>query len=296
MPHLKTSVALLLLLLSAQSGSAAPFVPNLGPDLPKITVSCGEITVLIRQATQWTAGRIDFRGTPMTTERSAYGTVFRFPEIGFIGTAHLENEPEELQSLSFFLDGKELDPPTATLTGESFRFVRHSKIRSFRLINVLEIKDNQLIETTTVHADAETPLGLVYHFMHAWVPTASELIAGSDANPDEDIRQLLTDEKEVDGKFYINRAVDWMSIYEPGSRQFAVSRLLSAPATVDSTSKVWNVVGTYRKYYLTAFQDKTVPKGFQGTWKMVTQFGHSDPGNWTTAARDLAKDMHRQPR
>jgi len=41
----------------------------------------------------------------MTSEKSAYGTVFAYPDIGSIGTAHLENEPEEFQSLSIILDG-----------------------------------------------------------------------------------------------------------------------------------------------------------------------------------------------
>ena len=96
-----------------------PFKPNLGPDLPTITVTCGDVTLLLRQATQWTAGRIDYRGHAMTTERSAYGTVFSFPDVGFIGTAHLENEPEKLQSLAFFLDDKKVETPAAEMKGSS---------------------------------------------------------------------------------------------------------------------------------------------------------------------------------
>ncbi len=280
-----------LLSLIATSASAEDFRPNIGPDLPSITVECGEVTILLRQSTQWTPGRIDFRGTPMTTERSAYGTVFSYPGIGFIGTAHLENEPEELQSLTFFLDGNELNTLEATLKGKSFRFERESKIRSFILTNIIEIKNNRLYEMTTIKTIVETPLNLVYHFMHAWTPSVSELIAGNDDLPDDDIHQPLLDDEDVSRHFYINRDIDWLSIYEPDSGQFAVSRILEVPEETESISTIWNVPNTYRKYYLRAFQNQSVPKDFNGTWKMVTAFGSETPDNWQSAAKVLAKKL-----
>jgi len=287
-----TKVLSFLLLLSlAIDAKAQEFRPNLGPDLPAITVTCDDISILLRRKSQWTLGRIDFRGIPMTTDRSAYGTVFSYPNIGFIGTAHLENEPEDLQSLSFSLDGNELVNPKPELQGESFRFRRESKVRDFRLINVVEIKNNRLYETTNVVAEAETPLNLVYHFMHAWTPTMSTLLAGNDDRSDEDLLQPLLNEKDVDRTFYVNRSVDWLSVYEPNSKQFAVSRLLEAPQNSKSESTVWNVVGTYRKYYLVAFRNETVARGFAGTWRMVTAFGQSDEEQWPKAARDLALQL-----
>jgi len=261
-----------------------PFKPNLGPDLPTITVSCGDVTLLLRQATQWTAGRIDYRGAAMTTERSAYGTVFSFPDVGFIGTAHLENEPEKLQSLAFFIDDKKVESPTAELKGDSFRLERRSHIRAFDLTNIIEIKDNQLHETTTVHTDEAVPLKLVYHFMHAWTPSVSAFLTADDAGP-------LRDDAEVSRKFYINKRVDWMAVYEPKSSQFGVSRLLQAPELGEHISTIWNVPGTYRKFYLKCFNNATVPAGFTGTWSMVTAFGSSTPESWEVSARKLAQDF-----
>lgn len=261
-----------------------PFKPNLGPDLPTITVSCGDVTLLLRQATQWTAGRIDYRGSAMTTERSAYGTVFSFPDVGFIGTAHLENEPEKLQSLAFFVAGKPVMTPTAELKGVSFRFERKSRIRTFDLTNIIEIRDNQLHETTTVQTDEAVALKLVYHFMHAWTPSVSAFLTADDAGP-------LRDDAEVSRKFYINKRVDWMAVYEPKSSQFGVSRLLEAPELGEHISTIWNVPGTYRKFYLKCFNNATVPAGFTGTWRIVTAFGSSTPESWEVSARKLAQDL-----
>lgn len=279
------------LALAGLAVAKEPFKPNLGPELPRITVSCGDVTLLLRQATQWTPGRIDFRGAAMTTESSAYGTVFSFPDVGFIGTAHLENEPEKLQSLAFFIDDKPVAAPTAELKGASFRFERKSRIRTFDLTNVVEIKDHQLHETTTVHTDAAVPLKLVYHFMHAWKPSVSAFLAGQDAAPDKTISGPLRDDSAVAKKFYINERVDWMAVYEPKSGQFAVSRLLQAPEQGGHTATIWNVPGTYRKFYLKCFEGGTVPAGFTGTWHMVTAFGSSPPETWESAARALAAKL-----
>lgn len=292
-PHL-CFAALGLLALAGLASAKEPFKPNLGPDLPRITVACGDVTLLLRQATQWTPGRIDFRGSAMTTESSAYGTVFSFPDVGFIGTAHLENEPEKLQSLAFFLDDKPVQTPAAELKGDSFRFERKSRIRSFDLTNIVEIKDHQLHETTTVHTDEAVPLKLVYHFMHAWAPSVNAFLAGSDATADKAISGTLRNDADVLRKFYINERVDWMAVYEPKSGQFAVSRLLQAPEQGGHIATIWNVPPTYRKFYLKCFEGKTVPAGFTGTWRMVTAFGSSAPESWESAARTLAVKLQPQ--
>lgn len=278
-------------LITSVAAAAEPFKPNLGPDRPTITVSCGEVSLLLRQQSQWTPGRIDFRGAPMTTERSAYGTVFSFPDVGFIGTAHLENEPEKLQSLAFFLDGKPVATPAAEMKGQSFRYERRSRIRSFDLTCYVELKDNRLHETTTIHTAEAAPLKLVYHFMHAWMPTVSAFAAGRDAAPDKAISGPLHDGDDTARKFFINERVDWMAVFEPKSGQFAVSRLLAAPEAGEHISMIWNVPGSYRKYYLKCFSGATVPAGFSGTWRMVTAFGSSSAEGWESAARALATEL-----
>lgn len=281
---------LLALLALAEAAAAVPFQPNLGPDLPTITVSCGDVALLLRQQSQWTPGRIDFRGAAMTTERSAYGTVFAFPGVGFIGTAHLENEPEKLESLAFFLDGQPIATPAAELKGESFRFERRSRIRGVELTCAWELKENRLHETTTVRAAEAVPLKLVYHFMHAWTPTVSAFAAGTDAAPEKVIAGPLRDDVDV-RKFFINERVDWMAVFEPKSGQFAVSRLLGAPEQGGHVSMLWNVPGSYRKFYLKCFDGATVPAGFTGTWRMVTAFGTGTAESWESAARSLATEL-----
>lgn len=273
-----------------------PFRPNLGPDTATIAVTCGDVTLLLRQASQWTPGRIDYRGSAMTTERSAYGTVFSFPGVGFIGTAHLENEPEKLQSLQFVLDGRPVETPPATLQGTHFRLERESVIRGFRLQSITEVRNNQLHETAVVRTTEAAPLQLVYHFMHAWKPTVSAFLAGKDDEPGLRIGGPLNDSQETARSFVINQKVDWMAVYEPGSSQFAVSRLLENPEQGGHVSMIWNVPGSYRKYYLKCFDKDTVPAGFTGKWRMVTGFGAGTPESWEAEARAMAHRLRVESR
>jgi hypothetical protein len=265
--------------------------PSVGPNLPTITVSCGQVTLLLRRASQWTLGNIEFRGHPMTTtERSAYGTVFYIPECGFIGTGHLENEPESLDSLNFILDEKTLIKPSSKLKGDCFRLERKTHVRDLALVCTTELKNERLYETTTIRAAKEVPLKLLYHFMHAWCPNVSAYCAGQDAKPDKLVSGPLNDVEDLH-KFVINQKMDWVAVYEPKSRQFAVSRLLAEPEQGGSISMIWNVPGRYRKFYLKCFDNSTVPAGFQGTWRMVTGFGGCSPENWHEAARTLANKL-----
>lgn len=287
-PTLLLLVMLFVLTARHPVPAADVFHPNLGPGLPTITVVCGDVALLLRQSSQWTPGRIDFRGSAMTTERSAYGTVFSFPGVGFIGTAHLENEPEKLLSLAFFIDDRRIEAPGAELRGASFRLERKSRIRTFELDCTFELKDGRLHETTTVRSMEAAPLTLVYHFMHAWRPEVSAFIAGRDDAADQPLSGPLRDDADVARKFYINERVDWIAVHEPASGQFAVSRLLQAPPAGGHISMIWNVPGSYRKFYLKCFEKATVPAGFTGTWRMVTAFGSSTPALWESRAKELA--------
>jgi hypothetical protein len=180
------------------------------------------------------------------------------------------------------------------MSGEQFRFVRRSVIRDFELTCEFEIREGRLIETTTVRTEKAVPLKLVYHFMHAWTPTVDAFLAGSDAKSEERIAGPFPDTPEEAKKFYIRDRVDWIAVREPGSAQYAVSRLLEAPENAQNVSMIWNVPGTYRKYYLKCFDNDTVPAGFTGRWKMVTAFGAADTAGWEAGAKSLAAALAEQ--
>src|SRR5258705_322936 len=51
---------------------------------PALKISFGDVLIRIDGPLKWTMNRIEYKGTPLAVENSAYGTVFLFPGIGFI--------------------------------------------------------------------------------------------------------------------------------------------------------------------------------------------------------------------
>ena len=177
------------------------------------------------------------------------------------------------------------------LEGRTFRLERRSRIRGIELSGVVELREDQVFETVTLTASQAVPLKLAYPFMHAWQPTVSAYAAGRDGEQALVASGPLTDEVATARSFVINTAVDWAAVYEPVSGQWAVSRLLESPKQAGAVSMIWNVPGSYRKYYLRVFNDATVPAGFQGTWRMVTAFGAGPQEGWEAAARKRAEAL-----
>lgn len=261
------------------------------PAAGRIEVRCGAVGLLFRESSQWTPGRIDYRDAALSTERSAYGTVFRLRDVGFIGTGHLEVEPEELLDLAIHADGERLAAPGAEISAnESFRFHRVSRVRGLRLESTVAVAGDRLYERAIVVGDEATPLELVYHFMHAWNPKVGSYLAGTDG---EGVvaSGRFADTEEAARLFHVQAPVDWVAVQDPATRRYAVSRLLAYPAEAGQDSQIWNVPGTYRKYYLTSFRNVVVPAGFRGVWEMVTDFGESDEEGWEDAASALAEAL-----
>ncbi len=258
-----------------------------------LSVKAGDLSVNFEGPTRrWTIENIKFRDVLVAPGRGASGTVFNFPDIGFIGTAHHENETEPIDDLQFFLDGKKLDEVPAELSGDSFRLERKSHIKTFSLEGAVEIRDNRLWETATFRlaADADpVPLKLVYHFMHPWHVDSTHYLAGRDG---EIIAGGELERSEAaDHKFYVNQAADWIAVYNRNSQTFIVSYLQQKPDVSTAIAAIWNVHGAYRKFYLRCFTDDIVPAGFDGTYRMVTGFGVADTDGWEKAAEALANDL-----
>ena len=259
-----------------------------------LSVKCGDLSVNFEgPQRRWTIENIHFRDVLVAPQNGASGTVFNFPGIGFIGTAHHENETEPVDDLRFFLDGETLEGEIpAELRGDTFRLQRKSHVKNFTLEGAVELRDNRIWETAKVRLPAAAdpvPLKLVYHFMHPWHVDSTHYMAGRDG---EVVHSGELDRSESeDRKFYVNQEVDWIAIYNANTRTYLVSYLLEKPAIGSSIAAIWNVNDAYRKFYLRCFTNDTVPSGFEGTWRMVTGFGDAEQVDWEEAVTELAREL-----
>ncbi len=281
---------ILALLLTATAIALAEDNPSWPEHL---TVKAGDLTVNFEgPKRRWTIESIKFGDVLVAPATGASGTVFNFPDIGFIGTAHHENETEPVDDLQFFIDGKKLDEVPAELSGKTFRLERKSHVKTFSLEGSIEIRDNRLWETATFRLPAHAepvPLKLVYHFMHPWHVDSTHYMAGRDG---EIIAEGELDRsEEADHKFYVNQAADWIAIYNENTKTFIVSYLQEKPDVSTAIAAIWNVHGAYRKFYLRCFTDDIVPADFDGTYRLVTGFATAEADAWQKAAEALAVEL-----
>jgi hypothetical protein len=295
---------------SAQDGNETK---ALGP--PALKISCGDVLVRIDGPMKWTMNRIEYKGTPLAVENSAYETVFQFPGIGFIGSGHLldrKDGAEDVLSLEMYVDdnrlswpadkcfsskqlqpyleeGRSLPQPVELVKGTEFKQHKVSRILDVHLDCLIKLRDNRLYEETTFSTQKPLPLDVVYNFMHAWIETATAFLSGKDGG--EEIAGELNDSKEETNVQYINKDMDWVAVYDQPSGKGIVSRLLAKPPLGGAVMFIKNCPKSYRKFYLMSFAKETAPAGFSGTYKMVTGFFQASPDTWRDAARKIAAEL-----
>ncbi len=251
----------------------------------EIVAEAGDLIVRFESRSFWTLYRIDYRGSRLGLDRwgSHYGSVARFPEIGFIGSGHTESENEQVLDLKLFVDGKPVEKPQSSTECESIRLEKTSRIRDLVLATVIDVRDNRIVEDVRLKAEKATPVSLIYHFMHPWTDTATEFCAEA------------LDGTFVEGEFTgdngqkIDRPTRWSAVYDGPSGKGAVTYVLDAPSDDDWRTRYWDVPERYRKHYLATFLGKTVPADQEFHYRVVTAPFDASPTQWREAARRVAE-------
>jgi hypothetical protein len=228
--------------------------------------------------------RIDYKGTRLCLDRwgSHYGSVARFPDVGFIGSGHTENEDEQVLDLKLFVDDRRVEKPEPVVRCDSIRLEKKSRIRDLVLDTLIDVRKNRILEDVRLKADRPTPVALIYHFMHPWTSTASEYCGE------------LLDGTRVEGEFTgdksqkIDKATRWSAIYDGPSGKGAVTCVLDAPTGDDWRTRYWDVPGVYRKHYLAAFLNKTVPADEEFHYRVVTVPFEATHETWKQEAARVA--------
>ena len=257
-----------------------------------LKVTCSDVLIRIDGPKMWTPSRIEYKGTLLGIEDSAYGTVLGFPAIGWLGTAHKLDIPdgqEDVRSLEFYLEDEKFTASEHEISGKSFKLIKKSRILNVYIENITELKNNRIYETAVMKAKQETPLNVAYHFMHAWTPTATAFLAcATDGN---ELQDVLKDSNDVKGKHYVLRDLAWIAVYDGPSGKGIVSRLLEKPEIGGGNSLLVNAPAIYRKCYVMCFEGKSLPAGFEGKYRMVTGFFEAKSNEWQDAARKLSQDL-----
>lgn len=291
----------LVVFMSMTSRADSPATSN-RPETLKVTA--GDVVTRVEAAKMWTISGLEFRGTVMSTEDSAYGTVVTYPGHNqHLGTAHFleipgkpgEIEKENVIDLKFFVDDKPVadgiakDSPKAEVAGKTFRMERKSTIRSFQLESSVRIQDNIVIETAHLKSPEAVELQQSYPLMYAWTPEAEMFVFGDDTGITKRGSFLGPDGKKSDEG--LEKAARWMSVYEPRSNKGAVCYLLQHPKDATGWFQYTDAPKIYRKLRIMSFVNTTVPAGFDGTFQSIVGFFESDAANWEQAAQKRVNEL-----
>jgi hypothetical protein len=251
----------------------------------QVTADVGDLQVRFESRSFWTLYRIDYKGTRLGLDRwgSHYGTVINFPSVGFIGSGHTENEDEQVLDLSLSVDGQPVTKPDVMIQCQQLQLQKESRIRDFVLQTDIDVRRNRIVEDVRITAEKPTPVNLIYHFMHPWLPSATEYLAE------------LRDGERVEGEFqgdrgqHIDQAVQWSALYDGPSGKGIVTYVLDVPTDDDWRTRYWDVPDVYRKHYMATFLNRTVPADREFRYRVLTVPFEAEQVHWKKEAARVAK-------
>ena len=267
-----------------------------------LTATAGEVRVRIDGSKLWTLSRIEYGGSLLGIEESAYGTAINIRNVGFLGSAHRldvpgrpgEVEQEQVLRLQFSADETPLQAKSDrdAIVCKSFQVERDSTIRSFSLKSLLQVRDDRIRQTVRISTERDVELKVLYPLMYAWSSSATDWLIGDDQHKvtTGKFRELPLKESQV----IIQKSARWAAVYDPAIQKGAVSAVVAMPNSREHWLQFVDAPGVYRKLYLVAFSDSTVPAKFDGTFSMATGFFRAKESDWRMAAQTLAVELCRQ--
>ena len=252
-------------------------------------VNCSNLQVRFDKRKAYNMNSIIYKGKVLGIDKGGahYGTVIKFPGVGFIGTGHSDIEAEKIVSLYAFADGKvvnlKLLKENAIIKAEkSFKLIRKSKIRNIHITNTIQIVDDTIEENVKMHADTNVELELIYNFMYPWTIEMTDYCA------------MLKNDKTVQGKssrkhkFKIMKEALWVAVYSSKLQAGAVSKLIKVDKKTKNQSRLWDRT-QYLKYYLMSYNKQVLPADSNIEFQMKTSFFLAPEDTWKKKIMKLAE-------
>lgn len=268
-----------------------------------ITAAAGAVRIRVDGPKLWTLSRIEYGGSLLGVEESAYGTAVNIRNVGFLGSAHRldvpgrpgEIEEEQVLRLQIRADGRPVHKITSddvksddVVVCQTFRMERESTIRSLSLRSLLVVQDERVTETVRICGSEDMELKVLYPLMYAWSSTVTEWMM-SDCRNDISTGQFDRQVQET-ASVISRKSARWAAVYDPDARTGAVC-LVTAPEDLEHSLQFIDAPGVYRKLYVVAFSDSTLPAGFNGTFSVITGFFRASKVDWMRESQTVADQL-----
>ena len=253
-----------------------------------ILITAGDLQTRLEKRSFWTIYRLDWKGKRLGVDNfgSHYGSVANFPNTGFIGSGHTENEDEKILSIELSIDGKVVKGvPAGKYSCREAVLVKTSALRDLRIRTETHIFSDRIEEKVSLKAEKDTSLNLIYHFM---CPMTTDMAQWYGIKSDG---KSISGDFSGSGGFIANTPMKWLAFHAPSMNANVLIAITKTPDGVPSFCKVWDQPPRYRKFYFQTFSKGTVPTGKSFDSAVVIIPFDADADNWKNQAKKLAEAL-----
>lgn len=249
-----------------------------------VTIETRDFTIEIAGDRAWTISRILHKGAVITDRTGFYGTVFSPVGGKWIGTGHTEGGVEQVTSAVLTVDGQPCElKDKAVYRGHRAELKKQSLLGTIRLEAGYTFLDDRVIERHHYETTAEVKIGVLYGFMHPFLPSTTEWLAEK------------ADGAIIEGAFasksanQLRQDVKWTAIHDPKTQRATLVWYPKPLAGQGLKTFYWDKT-VYHKLYNQLYANATVPAGTQFKAEVLLRCLEADTPGWKDKMRALAKE------
>ena len=257
--------------------------PKPGPPAV-VTIETRDLKVEFAGDRAWTIHRIFFKGELVADKNGFYGTVFSAEGGKWIGTGHNEGGIEQVKSVTLTVDGRACElVDKAVYRGKRAEIHKHSLMGPLALEAAYIVTDDCLLERHRYEVTTGVKIGILYAFMHAWLPRTTEWIAEKDGGA------FVEGKFDNSNDFKLKDDPKWTALYDPVNRRAMMAWYPTPLAGQNIKTGYWDKT-VYHKLYNQIYSHAAVAAGAKFEAAVIVRGVEADPASWKQAARALAAE------
>jgi hypothetical protein len=235
-----------------------------------VTIETRDLKVEFAGDRAWTIHRIFFKGELVADKNGFYGTVFSAEGGKWIGTGHNEGKASDLAD-------------KAVYRGKRAEIHKRSMMGPLALEATYIVTDDCVLERHRYEVTADVKIGILYAFMHAWLPRTTEWIA------EKADGSFVEGKFDNSGDFKLKDDAKWTALYDPVSRRAMLAWYPKPLIGQNIKTGYWDKT-VYHKLYNQIYSHAPVARGAKFEAVVIVRGVEADAATWKQAAKSLAAE------
>jgi hypothetical protein len=249
-----------------------------------VTIETRDLKVEFAGDRAWTIHRIFFKGELVADKNGFYGTVFSAEGGKWIGTGHNEGGIEQVKIVTLTVDGQPCDlADKAVYRGRRAEIHKRSMMGPLALEAAYIVTDDCILEHHRYEVTADVKIGILYAFMHAWLPRTTEWIA------EKADGSFVEGKFDNSGDFKLKDDAKWTALYDPVNRRAMLAWYPKPLVGQNIKTGYWDKT-VYHKLYNQIYSHAAVARGAKFEAEVIVRGVKADAASWKRAAKSLAEE------